>query len=135
MWLGQRGSMAGASREVMGQVMNLEPTLTPSPRHCLPTTPAAEEEAHRQRHQDHHLPGFRAAAHPQEHPPPTFSMSSSLSGPTTPALTTSQVHAASLHAQGVRKAGFQQPGSMGVGGEGTAEVSRQRRPRFLSVLQ
>lgn len=27
-WLGQRGSMAGASREVMGQVMNLEPTLT-----------------------------------------------------------------------------------------------------------
>ena len=27
-WLGQRGSVAGASREVMGRVMSLEPTLT-----------------------------------------------------------------------------------------------------------
>lgn len=27
-WLGQRGSVAGASREVTGRVMNVEPTLT-----------------------------------------------------------------------------------------------------------
>lgn len=39
-------------------------TLTSSP-----LLPAAEEEAHRERHRDDHLPGARRVTfHPQEHP-------------------------------------------------------------------
>lgn len=136
-WLGQGGAWQEPAERVMGQVMNLEPTLDAflSPATVSPP-PAAEEEAHRQRHRDHHLPGARAPPFTLKNIRSHFSMSSSLSGPTTPALTTSTGTRLALSCmRRSQESWLPAAGEHGGGGERARLAQAGSRPRFLSVLQ